>query len=395
MCLWTDKHIPKSSSEIQGHDKTIEKLKCFIRNYKAGAVLAYGPTGCGKTSSILALGRTLNYETLEINASDVRNKEAIKNIIGNSVNQMSLFQKGKIILIDEIDALSGTKDRGCLPELNKIIANSRWPIIMIATNPWIKKLASIRKKSTLIEFRTLNYKSILKVLKKICEKESIEFSEDLLKSLARKTGGDLRAAINDLQTLTILDKKLIKDEQPGERMQTGKLLDALRLVFKSKTPEHVIGAFDNIEEDLKTVKMWIDENLPYEYSINDLAKAYGTLSRIDVFQRRILKWQYWRFLVYINYLMTVGIALSKEEKSKKFVKYKRSSRILKMWQAKMKYGKKKAIAEKIAVFTKTSRKRAIKETLPYLQIIFKNGKGGEIARDLDLNPEEITYLCSH
>jgi replication factor C large subunit len=387
--------MPKTVSEVQGHDTTVEKLVNYVRNYKAGAVLAYGPTGCGKTSSIYAIAKKMNYEILEVNASDLRNKDKMNAIVGGSVGQMSLFNRGKLILVDEIDALSGMKDRGCLQALAKIIAKSTWPIILIADDPWSSKLSDVRKKSSMIEFRTLTYLSVMKVLKRICAEEEIKYDEDILKALARKAGGDVRGAVNDLQAMTAIDKKL--DSYDGvidDRLQTESIFNALKLVFKSKTPSNVIRAFDNVDVDFRDIKMWIDQNLPYEYESKDLCRAYDALSRADVFNGRIMRWQYWRFMVYINYLQTVGVALAKEERSKKFVNYKRSGRILKLWQAKMKYGKKKAIAEKVAAATHTSKKRALKDTLPYLKKIFENGSGAEIAEELELNPEEVKFLVS-
>lgn len=395
MFLWTEKYKPQKSSEIQGHNKVIEKLKNYIINFKSGAVLIYGPPGCGKTSSVTSLAKELGYELLEINSSDVRNKDNIQRVVGNSACQMSLFGKGKIILVDEIDGLSGTKDRGGVQVLTKIIESSKWPIILTANDPWQSKLSTLRKKCSLIQFKTLNYLSVFKILKKICKKEKVEFDELLLKSLSRRAGGDLRGAINDLQTLTILGKELVEyDESLDYRKKKEKIFNALKLIFKSKTPENVIGAFDNVDEDLRSAKMWIDENLPYEYPANELYKAYNILSRADVFDGRIRRRQYWRFLVYINFLITVGIALSKEERSRKFVNYKRNTRILKMWQAKMKYGKKRSIAEKVAEKTHISKQRAMQSFLPYLKIIFKNGAGKDLAEDLELNNEEIMFLSA-
>ncbi len=395
MYLWTHKYVPKSVSEVQGHDEAIGKLKGFVQGFKRGAVLAYGPTGTGKTCSVYAIAKDLNYEILEVNASDIRNKEKIESVVGGSSVQMSLFSRGKIILVDEIDALSGMADRGCLQALAKIIETSRWPIILIADDPWDSKLADIRKKCTMVEFRTLTYLSIMKVLRKVCDGEGICFDEEVLKALARKSGGDVRGAINDLQVMTVLDKTLASYEDViDDRLQKQSMFDALKLVFKSRTPANVIGAFDNVDEELRDVVMWIDENLPYEYSNGDLVKAYEVLSRADVFNGRIRRWQHWRYLVYINYLVTVGIALAKEEKSGKFVNYKRSSRILRLWQAKMKYAKKNSVVEKIAAKCHTSARRAKQDIYPFFKVIFDKGKGDEIAKDLELNDEEIAYMSS-
>jgi replication factor C large subunit len=396
MYPWTEKYLPKKIFDVQGHDGTIEKLKSYVVNFKKGAVLAYGPTGCGKTSSIYAIANDLNYEILEVNASDLRNKDKMLSVVGGSAGQMSLFSRGKVILVDEIDALSGMKDRGCLQALVKIISTSSWPIILIADDPWDSKLKDIRKKCTLIEFGTLSYLSVSTVLKNICVSENIEFDEDILNSLARKCAGDVRASINDLQVLSAIGNKL--DSYEGivdDRYQTENIFNALKLVFKSKTPENVIHAFDNVDMDQREVRMWIDENLPLEYNGQDLINAYDSLSRADVFYGRIMRWQYWRYLVYIYNFMTVGVALAKEERNKKFVNYKRSGRILKLWQAKMKYGKRNAIAEKLAEHTHTSRKRALKDTLPFIKKVFENGKGNAIAEELRLNPEEIAYLSSN
>ncbi|RME54751.1 replication factor C large subunit [Candidatus Woesearchaeota archaeon] len=391
MCLWTEKYVPKDVSEVQGQNTAMEVLKSYVVNYKSGAILLYGPTGCGKTCSVYALARSLNSEILELNASDLRNKEKMVNVVGASSKQMSLFSKGKIILIDEIDALSGMKDRGCLQALSKIIKESSWPIVVIADNPWDKKLADLRKKCKLVEFKTLSYLSVAKVLKKICLNENVDYDQAVLNSLARKNGGDVRAAINDLQVLTILNKKLDKyDGIVDDRLQKSNVIDALRIVLKSKTPENVINAFDNLDMDHNEIMLWIDENLPKEYTANDLVKAYEVLSRADVFNGRIRRWQYWRYMVYIYNLLTVGVALAKEERNKAYVPYKSTTRILKLWQAKMKYAKRNSIAEKIAAKTKVSKAKALRDVLPYLKIIINNSK--EVANDLELTEDEIKFI---
>jgi replication factor C large subunit len=78
---------------------------------------------------------------------------------------MSLFSRGKVILVDEVDGLSGTKDRGGALAVARIISDSAWPVVAIANDPWHKKLSPLRKACQKIEFRTLNYKSVLNVLK--------------------------------------------------------------------------------------------------------------------------------------------------------------------------------------------------------------------------------------
>ena len=96
----------------------------------------------------------------------------------------------------------------------------------------------------------------------------------------------------------------------------------------------------------------------------------------------------------INALITAGIAVSKKEKYKNYVQYKPTGRLLKLWWAKQKAMKKKAIAEKIAEKTHTSAKYALKNTLPYLQVAFKKNKNfrNGLVQELDLSEEEIEWL---
>jgi len=349
MVPWIKKYEPQTEKDLVGQDKQLSNLKTFIKYYKNNkkkTCILFGPSGCGKTSSVYALANDLKYEVVEVNASDFRNKDQINSRIGSAIKQRSLFSKNKIILIDEIDGLSGTKDRGAVSEIIKVIKNSSFPIILTAMNPFEQKLSSLRSKSDLIEYSSLSYNHICQRLNHIATKESIKTTENDLKILARRAGGDLRSALNDLQTLTTKDKSLKKDDinELYQRNKLESVPSALVKVFKTTDPLIAKTAFENVDEDLDKLILWIDENLPKEYTNpEDLARAYEKLSRADVFRGRIRRWQHWRFLSYIYELITAGIATAKDEKYKSFVKYTPTTRILKLWRAKMKYMKRKSL----------------------------------------------------
>lgn len=400
MLPWTIKYIPKKSSDIIGQETQVKRLQDFVKDYKKEkkkAILIYGAPGCGKTSAVHAIAGEISLELIEINASDARNKDAILDRVGGALGQQSLFFSGKIILIDEIDGLSGTKDRGGLSEVAKQIDKSSFPIIMTANNPYDQKFKALRKKSELVEFNTLDYRAVKKVLKNICYKEKINYDDTALSALSRRAGGDLRGAITDLQVLAEHSKRLRPEDvdELSERRQTESMVNALVKVFKSTNPEIALRAFDDIEEDIDQIFLWVDANLPKEYTkAEDLARAYDTLSLADVFRGRIRRWNYWRYLSYIHQLLSAGIALSKDEKYKVFVKYMPTMRLLRIWQSNMKNAKKKAVAQKIADRTHTSEKRVMQDTLPYLRTIFLNNqeKANALADELDLQKEEIEWL---
>jgi len=388
---YTDKYMPKSPTEVLGQENGIKGLRDFISNFKKGkALLIYGPTGCGKTSAVYATASESEKEVFEVNASDARNKNQIEEIVGSATQQQSLmsFGKGKIILVDEIDGISGQKDRGGVTALIKIIAESTFPIILTANDPFNKKFSSLRKKCVLDEFTPLDHESILEKLKGICEKENIEYKEELIRDLSRRSGGDMRAAITDLQMLTA-EGKLDNLDLIGARDRTENMMNALLKVFKTTDANVAKDAFWNVDEDIDKQMLWLEENIPKEYEGEDLANAFDCLSKACVHMGRIRRWQHWRFLVYAGTQMSAGVALAKKEKYKKMVSYKPTSRILKIWMANMKYQKRKEIARKIAERCHTSSKRVVEDVLPYVQGMIKKGK---TFPEFELSEEEITWL---
>lgn len=384
MIPWTKKYEPKNSSEIVGHPEAIYKIKQAI-NMKP--VMLYGPTGSGKTALAYALGKENNLEIFEINTSDIRNKKTMEEILGSSMHQQSLFFKGKLILIDDIDAMSGTKDRGGLPAIIKIMQESKHSIIFTCTDPWNSKLSLLRKKTILVELTSLKKTAILERLKQICEKENIFYKDEDLDLVVKDAQGDMRAAINDLQLHCTNGSLNIQDKEQRTKKQD--INYCLRKILKSKKWEEVHNIFWEIDMDLNECLLWLDENLPNEYDSEALKKAYERISRADVFNGRIRRWQHWGFLIYINTLLTAGVAFSKKEANPKFQEYKRSTRILKLWMAKQRNAKKHSICEKIADKTHTSKKEAFKSTFPYLKNLLLEE---EFIKELELDEEEIEWL---
>ncbi|MBW2983091.1 replication factor C large subunit [Candidatus Woesearchaeota archaeon] len=394
---WIRKYVPQSSDEIVGHPSVLERVKPLLQRWsrKSKPLWFWGDPGSGKTAAAVALANELNLELVEVNASDRRNKQSIHDHVGGAIKQGSLFGGGKLILIDEVDGLSGTQDRGGIPELLKVLKNSSYPVILTSQDPFDKKFSSLRKACELIQFKTLQYKSIVSRLRQIVKQESIEYEEDSITRIARQAGGDMRAAINDAQSLST-DGRLTTDDVAllDGRDQTESIHQALIRVFKSTKADIARGSFDNVDEDIDQVLLWVDHNLPIEYSNPlDLQRGFDALSMADVFLGRIRRWQHYRFYVYAYDLVTAGVAVAKDDKYKGFAAYKRSDRPLKIWMANQKYRKKKAIAEKIADATHASVNESLRD-VPYLKAVFeKNKRQAEVlAEAYDLDEEEVAWL---
>jgi len=396
MTLFTIKYAPKNSYQVFGQPLAVSQLRDFILQYKQKqhkSALLLGPIGCGKTSSVYAVAKEINHDVVELNSSDLRNAENITQFLNSALGQQSLFFTPKIVLIDEVDNISGVADRGCIPALIKAIEKSSFPVILTANDIDDSKFKALAKASQVIPYHQLQYRTISHCLQWVCEQENIKFDEKAINSLARQVDGDMRAALIDLQgssaskNLSFADVSTLSD-----RKRTETILNALMIIFKSSSVETALPALENIDLEPRDTIHWIDENMPKEYlSPQALAKGYEHLARADVFQGRIMNRQHWRFLAYMNDLLTAGISSAKDEKNTEFVPYRETMRFLRLWQSKMKNAKKKEIAIKLAAKTHTSTSVA-EQQIPYLQLIFQKGAGAAIAQELELNEEEVDWM---
>ncbi len=395
---WFRKYAPKNPREIVGQDKAVEQVKGFVSDYKRQkkkALLLNGPTGTGKTASVYAVANELDCEVIEVNASDFRNEAGLHMTVGAAIGQQSLFARSKLVLVDEIDGIAGTADRGGLSALVKLVEKTTFPIIMTANNAMDYKFNKLKSRSVVADFHALQAPSIQQILERIAKGEKLKIESEALKGIARMAAGDARAAINDLQTLAGFAEEISGTEMLGERNRQESIINALMKILKSTDVSVAKGAFYNVDEDLDTCLLWLDENMPKEYTKpEDLANAYEMMSRADVFKGRIRRRQHWRLMAYISDLLTAGVALSKKEKYHHFVPYKPTMRLLKMWMANQKYAKRKAIAAKIAEKTHTSSRVAVQDTVPYMKAIFRKStkKADEISEFLELEKEEAEWL---
>jgi len=385
---WTEKHRPKTFAEVRGQDLALEKLKTFVKYFGIGkkAIILYGPSGTGKTTLAHVIARETNSEIFELNASDLRNKIKLKEILRPAIEQQSLLKRKKIILVDEVDGIS-IVDRGGLIELLSLIELSRQPVIITANDIWNKKFSQLRKKSELIQLKEIDYRTTKDVMIQILKKENLFIKNEILTNISTKAKGDLRAAINDLQTASLVQdpSEILFDERNKET----DIFNALRLIFKEKPTNNLLKIFDSINLPIDRILLWIEENIPLEYQKEELVKAYDFLSKVDIFKKRIYRQQYWRFLVYQNIFLSYGISSAKENTKTGFTSYKKPTRILKIWLNNQKTAKIKSIATKYASYVHIGQKRVMRE-FPLIKQIIKSNS--DIQKELKLNEEEINYL---
>jgi len=369
---WTEKYAPQKTLEVVGQKGAVEKFLTWFKAWKPGkkAALFHGPAGVGKTCLVEALGKERNLEIIELNASDYRTASQIKEVIGQSMKQMSLFKKGKVFLIDEIDGIAGREDRGGTRELIKIIKESQYPIVLTANNPYNPKLRSLRSYCFLIPFTKVYYWALVNRLNLICQQEGLECEKEVLRQIAKRSSGDLRSAINDLESLARENKqiKLTDLEKLGEREKETNIFDALKMIFKTKTALAAKLSIQNVDKDADEIFWWIEQNIINEYEKpEEIVKAFDMLSRADLFRQRIKIRQNWKFKKYMIDLMTGGVAVSKKEMYRKFSRYQYPDKIKFLGRTKIMRKEEKERLSELSKRLHCSTKKIREEFLPFFK----------------------------
>lgn len=383
-----EKYRASKFEDIKGQDLAIQEVRNFFRTFPMKkALILNGPVGTGKTSLAIALANKNNLELFELNASDLRNRISLNLILRPSVQQQSLFKKSKLILMDEADGITGT-DMGGLPELIALISKTQFPIIITANNIWNKKFSLLRQKCKIVSLKELKENEIKGILIDILHKENKEIKLETLNIISKQARGDVRAALNDLQSVIELGEEIY---EISDREKQESIFNIMKRLFQDKTSQDITEIFETLDENLDEILLWIEENIPLEYQNKKaLARAFDVLSNADIFRGRIYRHQYWRFLIYESFLLSAGISSANREKNNKFVSYKRPSRILKIWLSNRKNAKMNSIIGKYAGFCHLSKKKAMKEK--FLLPFILDSLDDKTKRKLDFDEEEENYL---
>ena len=293
--MWSEKYRPASVEEMVGNEEGRAKFRLWLKKWKPGskAALLVGPPGTGKTTTVHVVAKDAGLQLVELNASDARTKEKLSRKVGEAISSTNLFGGTSLIFLDEVDGLAGRADFGAVEFIKDAVKRSQSPVVMAANDPEsdeVKKLGSAVSK---IEFRRPESAEVVKRLERIAQKERLGLSKVEIARMAEAANGDLRAAINFLQS----GIPARKDEEMTASESVNAFFDAAN---ESEALRALRSYPGQPRDKLRQIFTAVARSRVHE---ERKAGALDVLSRADVVMGRIMKGKDWRLLRYLDPLL--------------------------------------------------------------------------------------------
>ncbi|KAH3759848.1 Replication factor C subunit 2 [Pelomyxa schiedti] len=208
---WVEKYRPRTMDDVVAQEEVVTTLRSAMSTSGLPHLLFYGSPGTGKTSTILALAHELfgdefRERVLELNASDERGIGVIRSKVKTFAQTFSterivggkLIPAYKIIVLDEADSMTVDAQNALRRTMEIYAKGTRFCLICNyvsrITDPLASRCAKFR-------FKPLGTDSTVTRLETICAKEGVKYGTDVLLAIHEVSNGDLRKAINFLQSL--------------------------------------------------------------------------------------------------------------------------------------------------------------------------------------------------
>ena len=217
--MWVEKYRPQTLTAIEGQTEIVSRMKSFVAEKNVPHLLLVGPAGIGKTTSILALAKDLYGTTwrryvLELNASDERGINVVREKVKDFARTMSLGSQVpfKILIMDEADHLTGDAQHALRRTMEQYTKSCRFALL---GNYAENIIDPIQSRCSVLRFTPLDETLIIGRLRYIAGQENVDVSEEGYKVLYVESNGDMRKAINLLQSAaatgeTVTDTLVLK-----------------------------------------------------------------------------------------------------------------------------------------------------------------------------------------
>ncbi|HEY7226898.1 MAG TPA: AAA family ATPase [Nitrososphaeraceae archaeon] len=323
--------IQPKISDFVGNENSRKKIIEWFIKWENGSkpILLVGPPGVGKTSFVHALSREYNFDLVELNASDTRNKNTLAQVVFPIFSNVSLTGKNYVLFLDEIDGISNREDSGGLDFLVELFKEPTIRVIMAAnkSNEAVKKISKVSKTVT---FGPIPPRLSLLYLDKILriQKSSMKVNDKL--ELVRNSFGDIRSLLNASRVMAagystmkgpVVDIDI--ENMINQFFSSDTFDEALEIVRRADV-SYSDPRFGQSSEDRRKdiLAAFFSSIVMSKIEMATLSTLLDKLSELDVILSRSLVMRNWKILRYFSLILTKSLFY---ESQSKYIRYNRYS----------------------------------------------------------------------
>ena len=362
--MWSEKYRPQIISDMVGNEDSRVAVIEWFAKWKKGVkpLLLVGPPGIGKTTMAYLIAKQFGFDMIGLNASDVRSKSRINEILTPVLGNVSVLGT-PMIFVDEVDGIHGRGDYGGASALIDILKEPTVPIILAANTDTTDKMKSVKKVVKTISFKKIPPRLLKIYLENILKKENTKLSPGSLIKVIDKSRGDIRSMINLTQSFVTGF-----NPQTETSFENISVEDGINSFFKANSIEEARIILYSMQIDpRKKIDAFYSSVITSNLDNSTLAKYLEIISDADMLYGKILKTQNWRLLRYLNDIL---IKLYQNDDRIRYTQYNISWPLLNRirWDG----AKIKAISHVMAKKLHLSSSAFITFCLPYVLFCIKN-----------------------
>lgn len=297
-------------------------------------------------------------------------------------------------------------DRGGLGAIARLVRETRQPLVLTVNDARVLLRYSpvFRSSVRRVRFSALGGPEVRQVVRKAALREGIPLGQAALEAIVRRSQGDLRAAVNDLDAVAPLPPGPLQESILSVRDRTAdfagfteEVLTAPR-IYRSRD---VQARLDATPDDLLP---WIEENLPrFSTSAEGRHAGFEALARAELHLARARRHRVWGLWSFASELMTGGVALAMAGDRPPFRAEAGFPEFLgEMGRSRSSRALRTSVLAKGGHAYHLSRRKGVEELLPFLEELYRRPEAKHpagvreirrrVARRLELAPEEVGFL---
>lgn len=330
--MWSERHRPKTVQEMVGNEAARLAALKWLGGWVSGSkpLLLVGPPGTGKTTLVHALARQFDYDLVEMNASDARNKDSLQARITPVLqNTANLLGRKIMLFLDEVDGISGREDSGGLDMLVDLMKEPTVPVIM-AANAKSTKIKDLAKVCKAVEFSPLPPRLLMLFLDHVLRSEGAKLGPGDRISIVNNSRGDIRSMLNSAQSriagyATVSNRDMVDidivDAVNGY-FNASSGGQALQFIAKADAsypdPRYGMSTEDRRKDMMAALfSSIVSSKADHE----DIASMLDVLSKADMIVGRANARREWRLLKYVSSIIAAGLYERSRQKGIKYTQY--------------------------------------------------------------------------